>query len=145
MLIRVDPSPVIELNRAAAIAMRDGPVHGLALIDMILVRGGLTEYHLRHAARADPGPLVRRLRRCPPAIPTGAAIYDCAPLVLAAFASDGFRLAPPREHDPAARPAPPVPTRTPLVPPIPCSVACRSVASGGKLSARSGPQQRRSG
>ncbi|HET9386496.1 MAG TPA: RNA polymerase sigma factor [Gemmatimonadales bacterium] len=60
VLLRLDPSPVIELNRAAAIAMRDGPEHGLALIDAILVRGDLTEYHLAHAARAD---LLRRLGR----------------------------------------------------------------------------------
>jgi RNA polymerase sigma-70 factor, ECF subfamily len=58
VLLRADPSPVIELNRAAAIAMRDGPEHGLALIDAILTRGELTEYHLAHAARAD---LFRRL------------------------------------------------------------------------------------
>jgi RNA polymerase sigma-70 factor (ECF subfamily) len=60
VLLRADPSPVIELNRAAAIAMRDGPVHGLALIDAILARGELAEYHLTHAARAD---LFRRLGR----------------------------------------------------------------------------------
>ena len=60
VLLRIDPSPVIELNRAAAIAMRDGPEQGLALIDAILVRGDLTEYHLAHAARAD---LLRRLKR----------------------------------------------------------------------------------
>jgi RNA polymerase sigma-70 factor, ECF subfamily len=60
VLLRIDPSPVIELNRAAAIAMRDGPEHGLALIDAILVRGDLTEYPLVHAARAD---LLRRLKR----------------------------------------------------------------------------------
>jgi len=65
VLLRADGSPVIELNRAAAIAMRDGPEHGLALIDAILVRGDLTEYHLAHAARAD---LLRRLGRKPEAI-----------------------------------------------------------------------------
>jgi len=65
VLLRIDPSPVIELNRAAAIAMRDAPEHGLALIDAILVRGDLTEYHLAHAARAD---LLRRLGRKPEAI-----------------------------------------------------------------------------
>jgi len=65
VLLRLDPSPVIELNRAAAIGMRDGPEHGLALIDMILVRGELTEYHLTHAARAD---LLRRMGRAPEAI-----------------------------------------------------------------------------
>jgi len=58
VLSRADPSPVIALNRAAAIAMRDGPQHGLELIDEILARDELGEYHLVHAARAD---LFRRL------------------------------------------------------------------------------------
>jgi len=65
VLLRTDPSPVIELNRAAAIAMRDGPEAGLALIDAILVRGDLTDYHLAHAARGD---LCRRLGRTVEAI-----------------------------------------------------------------------------
>jgi RNA polymerase sigma-70 factor (ECF subfamily) len=56
---------VIELNRAAAIAMRDGPEAGLALIDAILVRGDLTDYHLAHGARGD---LYRRLARTSEAI-----------------------------------------------------------------------------
>jgi RNA polymerase sigma-70 factor (ECF subfamily) len=60
VLLRTDQSPVIELNRAAAVAMRDGPEAGLALIDAILVRGDLTEYYLAHAARGD---LCRRLGR----------------------------------------------------------------------------------
>jgi RNA polymerase sigma-70 factor (ECF subfamily) len=60
VLNRAEPSPVVELNRAAAIAMRDGPEHGLALIDAILARGHLRDYHLAHAARAD---LYRRLGR----------------------------------------------------------------------------------
>ncbi len=60
VLLRVDPSPVIELNRAVAVAMRDGPAAGLALIDAILTRGDLLEYRLTHAARAD---LYRRLGR----------------------------------------------------------------------------------
>ena len=60
MLRRVDPSPVIELNRAVAVAMRDGPEAGLALIDEMLDRGELTEYRLAHAARAE---LCRRLGR----------------------------------------------------------------------------------
>ena len=60
LLGMVAPSPVVELNRAAAIAMRDGPEAGLALIDGILDRGELTGYHLAHAARAD---LLRRLDR----------------------------------------------------------------------------------
>ena len=58
VLARADPSPVVELNRAAAVAMRDGPSAGLALIDAILARGDLNDYHLAHSARAD---LCRRL------------------------------------------------------------------------------------
>jgi RNA polymerase sigma-70 factor (ECF subfamily) len=53
VLLRAEPSPVVELNRAVAIAMRDGPVAGIALIDTILDRGELADYHLTHAARAD--------------------------------------------------------------------------------------------
>jgi RNA polymerase sigma-70 factor (ECF subfamily) len=60
LLLRAEPSPVVELNRAAAIAMRDGPAAGLALVDAILARGELTGYHLAHAARAE---LCRRLGR----------------------------------------------------------------------------------
>jgi RNA polymerase sigma-70 factor (ECF subfamily) len=60
VLMRVDPSPVIELNRAVAVAMRDGPAAGLALIDSLLARGDLADYHLAHSARAD---LCRRLGR----------------------------------------------------------------------------------
>jgi RNA polymerase sigma-70 factor, ECF subfamily len=60
VLLRADPSPVIELNHAVAVAMRDGPAAGLALIDAILERGDLRDYHLAHAARAD---LCRRLGR----------------------------------------------------------------------------------
>jgi len=53
ILIKAEPSPIVELNRAAAIAMRDGPLAGLELIDAILARGDLANYHLAHAARAD--------------------------------------------------------------------------------------------
>jgi RNA polymerase sigma-70 factor (ECF subfamily) len=60
VLATVEPSPVIELNRAVAVAMRDGPAAGLALIDAILARGELADYRLAHAARAD---LCRRLGR----------------------------------------------------------------------------------
>jgi RNA polymerase sigma-70 factor (ECF subfamily) len=60
VLVRADPSPVVELNRAVAVAMRDGPLAGLALIDAILAHGDLSDYHLAHAARAD---LCRRLGR----------------------------------------------------------------------------------
>lgn len=59
-LVRVDPSPVVQLNRAVAVAMRDGPEAGLELIDALLARGDLQEYHLAHAARAD---MYRRLGR----------------------------------------------------------------------------------
>jgi len=58
LLLRVEPSPVVELNRAVAVAMRDGPAAGLALVDAILARGDLGDYHLTHATRAD---LCRRL------------------------------------------------------------------------------------
>ena len=58
LLLEVEPSPVVELNRAAAIAMRDGPAAGLELIDAILARGQLADYQPAHAARAD---LCRRL------------------------------------------------------------------------------------
>ena len=60
VLLRAEPSPVVELNRAAAVAMRDGPLAGLTLIDAILARGDLADYHLAHSARAD---LCRRLGR----------------------------------------------------------------------------------
>lgn len=53
LLLRAAPSPVIELNRAVAVAMRDGPEAGLALVDAILERGELGNYHLAYAARAD--------------------------------------------------------------------------------------------
>ncbi len=58
LLSRAEPSPVIELNRAVAIAMRDGPQAGLGIIEGILARGDLADYHLAHSARAD---LYRRL------------------------------------------------------------------------------------
>jgi RNA polymerase sigma-70 factor (ECF subfamily) len=58
VLLRIEPTPVVELNRAVAIAMRDGPAEGLALIEALLARGDLKDYHLAHAARAD---LCRRL------------------------------------------------------------------------------------
>jgi RNA polymerase sigma-70 factor (ECF subfamily) len=58
VLLRSEPSPVIELNSAVAVAMRDGPLAGLELIDAILARGDLGDYHLAHSARAE---LCRRL------------------------------------------------------------------------------------
>jgi RNA polymerase sigma-70 factor (ECF subfamily) len=60
VLARAEPSPVVALNRAVAVAMRDGPLAGLELIDAILAGGELADYHLAHAARAD---LCRRLGR----------------------------------------------------------------------------------
>ena len=60
LLVQAVPSPVVELNRAVAVAMRDGPEAGLALIDAILARGELADYHLAHSARAD---FLRRLGR----------------------------------------------------------------------------------
>ncbi len=60
VLLRADPSPIVELNRAVAVAMRDGPEAGLALIDGLLSRAELSDYHLTHSARAD---LLRRLDR----------------------------------------------------------------------------------
>ncbi len=58
LLLRADPSPIIQLNRAVAVAMRDGPAKGLVLLDGLLASGKLDTYHLAHAARAD---LCRRL------------------------------------------------------------------------------------
>jgi RNA polymerase sigma-70 factor, ECF subfamily len=60
VLLLGSPSPVVELNRAVAVAMRDGPDKGLEIVEAILARGELVEYHLAHAARAD---LCRRLGR----------------------------------------------------------------------------------
>jgi RNA polymerase sigma-70 factor, ECF subfamily len=59
-LVRIQPSPVVELNRAVAIAMRDGPEAGLAHIDAVLEHGELANYYLAHSARAD---MCRRLGR----------------------------------------------------------------------------------
>jgi RNA polymerase sigma-70 factor (ECF subfamily) len=58
VLVRLDPSPVVHLNRAAAVSMRDGPAEGLALIDALLAAGDLDDYYLAHSARAD---VCRRL------------------------------------------------------------------------------------
>ncbi|MGZ8384544.1 MAG: RNA polymerase sigma factor [Nitrospira sp.] len=60
LLLRAEPSPIIELNRAVAVAMRDGPAKGLELVDALLKRDELAQYHLAHAARAD---FCRRLGR----------------------------------------------------------------------------------
>ena len=71
ILVQIEPSPVIELNRAVAIAMRDGPAAGLELIDAIIARGDLADYHLAHAARAE---LCRRLGK----LPAAKAAYEKA-------------------------------------------------------------------
>ncbi|MGH8540902.1 MAG: RNA polymerase sigma factor [Stenotrophobium sp.] len=71
VLLRVESSPVVELNRAVAIAMRDGPEAGLVLVDALLAQGELAGYRLAHAARAD---LCRRLGRKAEA----RAAYECA-------------------------------------------------------------------
>jgi RNA polymerase sigma-70 factor, ECF subfamily len=60
VLLRMHPSPIVELNRAVAVAMKDGPEAGLTLIDAILDRGDLTDYQLAHSAKAD---LCRRVGR----------------------------------------------------------------------------------
>lgn len=60
VLLEIDPSPVVALNRAVAIAMRDGPAAGLAIVEAILARGDLSQYRFAHAARAD---MYRRLGR----------------------------------------------------------------------------------
>ncbi len=65
--MQMTPSPIVELNRAVAVAMRDGPAAGLALVDAILERGDLADYHLAHSARAD---LCRRLGRVEEARPS---------------------------------------------------------------------------
>jgi RNA polymerase sigma-70 factor, ECF subfamily len=70
-LLRIQPSPVVELNRAVAVAMCEGPEQGLALIDDLLAREQLSGYHLAHSARAD---LCRRLGR----IPEARASYEKA-------------------------------------------------------------------
>ncbi|HVT39023.1 MAG TPA: RNA polymerase sigma factor [Gemmatimonadaceae bacterium] len=75
LLLNERQSPVVELNRAAAIAMRDGPAHGLELVDVLLSRGELTTYQLAHSARAD---LLRRLGRTPEALTAYATALDLA-------------------------------------------------------------------
>ena len=75
VLLQVDPSPVIELNRAVAVAMRDGPEAGLEIIDAILSRGDLAGYHLAHSAR---GEFLRRLGKKTEAIAAYEQALDCA-------------------------------------------------------------------
>ena len=74
-LLQIQPSPVVALNRAIAIAMRDGPAAGLALIDDILANGYLADYHLAHAARAE---LCRRLGRAAEACESYKRALDLA-------------------------------------------------------------------
>ena len=71
VLLRIDSSPVVELNRAVAVAMRDGPEVGLKLVDDLLASGELADYHLAHSARAE---FCRRLGR----IDEARAAYDRA-------------------------------------------------------------------
>ncbi|HEX6501910.1 MAG TPA: hypothetical protein VF011_01595 [Terriglobales bacterium] len=66
-LLRIQPSPVVELNRAVAVAMSEDPEQGLRLIDDLLARDQLAHYHLAHSARAE---LCRRLGRIPEARPS---------------------------------------------------------------------------
>ncbi|HEY2849094.1 MAG TPA: RNA polymerase sigma factor, partial [Gemmatimonadaceae bacterium] len=73
LLLMMHPSSVVELNRAAAIAMRDGPDRGLDLINALLARGELANYHLAHSARAD---LLRRLGRTDDALAAYAAALE---------------------------------------------------------------------
>jgi len=70
-LLRIQPSPVVELNRAVAVAMCEGLEQGLALVDDLLAREHLSHYHLAHSARAD---LCRRLGQ----IPEARASYEKA-------------------------------------------------------------------
>jgi RNA polymerase sigma-70 factor (ECF subfamily) len=74
VLLRANGSPVIELNRAVAIAMRDGPSEGLALIETILERGDLKDYYLAHSARAD---LCRRLGKTAEAVTAYQKALNC--------------------------------------------------------------------
>jgi len=67
LLLQLEPTPIVELNRAVAVAMRDGPDAGVALIDAILGRGDLTDYHLAHSARAE---LLRKAGRIKEARPS---------------------------------------------------------------------------
>ncbi len=72
VLSRTAPSPVIELNRAVAIAMRDGPVEGLKLIEALLAQGELADYHLAYSAQADLCRRLGRLKRSSHCLPESA-------------------------------------------------------------------------
>ncbi|MDR3414846.1 MAG: RNA polymerase sigma factor [Nevskia sp.] len=72
VLLRLQPTPVVELNHAVAVSMVDGPQRALDLVDSLAARGGIGDYHLLHAVRAD---LLRRLGRRPEALDAyGAAL-----------------------------------------------------------------------
>jgi RNA polymerase sigma-70 factor (ECF subfamily) len=75
VLLEANPSPVVALNRAVAVAMRDGPEAGLALIDAVLARGDLRDYQLAHSARGD---LLRRLGRTSEAVAAYRRALDLA-------------------------------------------------------------------
>ena len=75
VLLRVEASAVVELNRGVAVAMRDGPAAGLRLIDELLARGELEDYHLAHAARAD---LCRQLGRRDDAVAAYRRAFELA-------------------------------------------------------------------
>jgi RNA polymerase sigma-70 factor (ECF subfamily) len=75
VLMRSEPSPIVELNRAAAVSMRDGPAAGLELVAALFSRGELTHYHLAHAARAD---FCRRLGRTEEALASYAQALKLA-------------------------------------------------------------------
>ncbi len=79
LLLRISPSPVIELNRAVALAMRDGATAGLAAIDRLLARGELRDYHLLHAARADFCRQLGRLDEAREAYRTALALAQLEP------------------------------------------------------------------
>ena len=79
LLLRISPSPVIELNRAVALAMRDGAAVGLAAIDSLLARGELRDYHLLHAARADFCRQLGRLDEAREAYRTALALAQLEP------------------------------------------------------------------
>jgi RNA polymerase sigma-70 factor (ECF subfamily) len=73
LLLNMHASPIVELNRAAAVAMKDGPARGLEIIDGLLARGALANYHLAHSARAD---LLRRLERTSEALAAYATALE---------------------------------------------------------------------
>ncbi len=75
-LAAVAPSPVVDLNHAAAVSMADGPAHGLALVDALAAEGALDRYHHLHAARAD---MLRRLDRPADALAAYTRALELAP------------------------------------------------------------------